>query len=61
MRSKVNLDKTLTKTVSSFAYKDPYNPNGGLIYNIKNKVNNFFQLRNIENEFLDFKTYTIHN
>lgn len=60
MKSKVNLDKTLTKTVSSFAYQDPYNPNGGLLYLIRNKFTNFFQLRQIENEFLDFKTYSTH-
>jgi hypothetical protein len=56
-RAKVNLDKTLTATMSSFTYKDPYNINAGMLKQIKNKVHTFFSLRNIENEFIDFKSF----
>ena len=56
-KSKVNLDKTISHTTSSFAYKDPYNPRGGLSYKLRNKVQTFLSIRNIENEFVDFKTY----
>ena len=56
-RPRVNLDKTLSFTQSSFTYKDPYNPKGNLLYKAKNKVHTFFSLRNMENEFIDFKTF----
>lgn len=59
LRNRVNLDKTLSYTQSSFAYKDPYNPKGSIMYKIRNKVHSFFALRNIENEFIDFKTFAI--
>jgi hypothetical protein len=55
----VNLDKTLTFTQSSFAYKDPYNPKGSIVYKARNKLQTFFSLRNIENEFIDFKSFHI--
>ena len=54
------LDHTIAFTQSSYAYKDPYLPKGGLIYSIKNSAQTFLALRSIENEFLDFKTYKIH-
>ena len=54
-RSAVNLDKTLSYTTSSYFYKDPFNPRGGILYRIKNKLITFFTVRNIENEFVDFK------
>ena len=57
--SRVNLDKTLAFTQSSFFYKDPFNPKGGLLYKAKNKVQTFFSLRNVENEFIDFKTFHV--
>ena len=56
-RNKVNLDKTISYTQSSFTYKDPYNPKGGLVYKVRNKTQSFFALRNMENEFIDFKTF----
>ena len=56
-RSKINLDKTLSFTTSSFAYKDPYNAKGNILYQLKNKIWTFFTMRNIENEFIDFKTF----
>ena len=59
LRNQVNLDNTLKVTTSSFAYKDPYQLSGGLFYKIKNRVQTFMSLRNIENEFVDFKTYNI--
>lgn len=59
-RSKVNLEKTLSFTQSSFAYKDPYNPKGNPLYKLRNKVWTFFSLRNTENEFIDFKAYSIN-
>lgn len=30
MRNKINLDKTINFTTSSFTYKDPYNPNASV-------------------------------
>jgi hypothetical protein len=59
LRNKVNLDKTLSYTQSSFTYKDPYNPNGSALYHMRNKLFTFFSVRNIENEFIDFKTFNI--
>ena len=57
VRNQVNLDKTLAFTKSSFAYKDPYMINGGPAYAILNKIKSFVAIRNIENEFIDFKSY----
>jgi len=57
IRNKVNLDKTLSYTQSSFTYKDPFDPNRPIHLKIRNKVWNFFAVRNIENEFIDFKTF----
>lgn len=57
--SKVNLDQTLAYTKSSFAYKDPYQVNGGLLYKAKNRMVSFFNMRQTENEFHDFKSYKI--
>ena len=34
--------------------------NGGLFYKLSNKVATFMALRNIENEFVDFKTYNVN-
>ena len=59
MRNKVNLDKTLSYTASSFTYKEPYNPNRGLLLKAKNAMWTFFSVRNIENEFIDFKTFNL--
>ncbi|CDW85097.1 UNKNOWN [Stylonychia lemnae] len=56
-KAKVNMEKTLSFTQSSFTYKDPYNPKGNILYKAKNKVQTFFSLRNMENEFIDFKTF----
>eukprot|EP00347_Sterkiella_histriomuscorum_P008414 403345184 len=60
-RAKVSLDKTLSFTQSSFTYKDPYNPSGSMLYKAKNKFITFFSLRNMENEFIDFKTFHVDN
>lgn len=57
--SSVNLDKTLAFTQSSYTYKDPYNPKGNLIYKARNKLWTFFALRNMENEFIDFKSFHV--
>ena len=59
VKNKVNLDKTLSFTQSSFTYKDPYNPNRPLILKAKNKLWTFFSVRNIENEFIDFKVFNL--
>ena len=59
LRNKVNLDSSLTFTRSSFAYKDPYQPDGGVIYKLTNKARTFMAMRNIENEFVDFKSYNV--
>ena len=54
-RNAVNLDKTLSHTASSFYYKDPFNPRWSILYKIRNMLATFFSVRNIENEFVDFK------
>ena len=59
IRNKVNLDNTLSFTTSSFTYKDPYQPKANLLYKARNKLWTFFAMRNIENEFVDFKSYNI--
>ena len=61
LKNKVNLDKTLSYTQSSFTYKDPYSPNRSLLLKARNKVWTFLATRNIENEFIDFKTFTMEN
>lgn len=38
LKNRVNLDKTLSFTQSSFTYKDPYNPRGNIVYKMRNKV-----------------------
>ena len=58
-RNKVNLEKTLTFTKSSYAIKDPYQLNGGLLYQTKNKIKSFMAIRMIENEFVDFKPHNL--
>jgi hypothetical protein len=59
LKNKVNLDKTLSYTQSSFTYKDPFNPNRSLLMKARNKVWTFFAVRNIENEFIDFKVHAL--
>lgn len=59
LKNKVNLDKTLSYTQSSFAYKDPFTPNRPLLMKARNKIWTFFATRNIENEFIDFKLHSI--
>ena len=59
IRNQVNLDKTLAFTKSSFAYKDPYLVGGGFYYKMMNKFKSFMAIRNIENEFVDFKSYNL--
>ena len=61
LKNKVNLDKTLSYTQSSFTYKDPFNPNRPLFSKVKNGIWTFFATRNIENEFIDFKTHVIQD
>lgn len=56
-RTQVNLDRTIAYTQSSFAYKEPFNPNGGALYKLINRGKTFFSARNIENEFIDFKKH----
>lgn len=59
VKNQVNLDKTLAFTKSSFAYKDPYMVDGSLVYKVRNAVQSFIASRQIENEFVDFKTYNL--
>ncbi len=59
LRNKVNLDKTLSYTQSSFTYKDPYDPARPLLLKLRNRVWTFFSVRNVENEFIDFKVYNM--
>ena len=58
-KNRVNLDHTFSFTQSSLAYKDPYQPRANPAYKMKNKVQSFFAMRNIENEFVDFKSYNL--
>ena len=53
----MNLDKTLSFTKSSYAYKDPYIIGGGPLYQLASRARTFMAIRNIENEFVDFKTH----
>ena len=59
VRNQVNLDKTLAFTKSSFVYKDPYRINGGPYYKLMSRLRSFMAIRNIENEFVDFKSYNL--
>ena len=61
MRNKVNLDRTIAFTQSSFTYKDPYNPNMNLQQRLTNKFKTFFANRYMENEFTDYKHDRIVN
>jgi len=57
VKNQVNLNKTLAFTKSSYSYKDPYLVNGSLLYKAIGKVKSFVAIRNMENEFIDFKSY----
>ena len=59
--NKKYIDNTIAFTESSFAYKDPYIPKSNMVYKLKNKITTFVSLRSIENEFVDFKTYQLHD
>ncbi len=59
LRNKINLDKTLSYTQSSFTYKDPYSPTRSPLLKARNAVWTFFSVRNIENEFIDFKIFNL--
>jgi hypothetical protein len=59
LRNKVNLDKTLSYTQSSYTYKDPYNPNRSFLMKLKNRIHTALSVRNIENEFIDFKPHNL--
>ncbi len=59
LKNKVNLDKTLSYTQSSFTYKDPYSPERNPLLQLRNTIWTFFSLRNVENEFIDFKSHNI--
>lgn len=61
IRNKVNLDKTLSYTQSSFTYKDPFDPNRSLLMKSRNKLWTFLAVRNIENEFIDFKVFNMEH
>ena len=55
------IDSTIAFTTSSFAYMDPYQPKGSIAHKMKNKVRTFITMRSLENEFVDFKSYQIHD
>ena len=59
LRNKVNLDKTLSYTQSSYTYKDPFDPKRSAFHKLRNRVSTFLNLRNIENEFIDFKPHNL--
>ena len=54
------MDKTIAFTQSSFTVKDPYIPNGVILYKLQNKIKTFFILRSFETEFVDFRSYNIN-
>ena len=56
MRNRINLDRTLTFTNSSYTYKDPYNPRMSAHQNLINRFRTFYANRYIENEFVDYKS-----
>ena len=60
IKNAASLNDTLNFTRSSCAYKDPYQLAGGMIYKLKNQFYTFNAIRSIENEFVDFKTYSIN-
>ena len=61
LRNKIkSADSILAPKVSSNFYKDPYHPNGQLVYQLRNKVKTWFGMRNIENEFVDYKSHKIN-
>ena len=55
------LDSAIAFTKSSFSYKHPYQPAGTPLYKIRNKISTFFNMRAIEAEFIDFKSYYLHD
>ena len=55
------LDQTISYTQSSFAYKDPYVPNMSFMNSMKNKMQTFSAVRSIENEFVDYESYTVRD
>ena len=59
--SKTALDSALSFTQSSFAYKDPYVPNGSFLYKAKVAATNILTKRAIETEFVDFRTYYVRD
>lgn len=61
LRNKVNLDKTLAFTKSSYAIKDPYLIGGNILYSMLNRVKSFMAVRMIENEFVDFKPHLLRD
>ena len=54
------LDQTIAFTTSSLALKNPYRPDGNLVYKLKNKIQTFFLLRSFETEFIDFRSYNVN-
>jgi hypothetical protein len=52
-------DSTISAITSSYAYKDPYNPAGGIVYKGTSKVKSFVSMRMMENEFVDFRSYRV--
>lgn len=52
-------DSTLSHIVSSYAFKDPYNPNAGLFLKFYSKGKSFTSMRTMENEFVDFRNYKV--
>ena len=58
-RDKIGFRRTVIHTSSSNVFKDPYNPKAPFIKKITNWFLNFYYLRQIETEFVDFKTHSI--
>ena len=56
MKSATHNKSTWAAINASFKYQDPYQPNGGLNYNMMNKWSSYWALREMEREFADFSS-----
>ena len=53
------MDSAIAFTESSMTYYQPFQPKGNFLYKMQNSVKTFLGLRQIENEFIDFKVYQV--
>ncbi len=58
-KDKIAPGKAIAFTTSSSVFRHPYNPNASPFRKLLSKLMNFYYLRQIESEFVDFKTHSI--